>query len=273
MKRNAVWTVPAHAVAPLSYLHTFGSAADPVTALGWGLSVVSVLVFVVVTACLLGGIFRRRPDAPRETLAVRRDTGGMRWLYIGVGISTVVLAACAVWTMLTLRAIAMPAQAQELKLHVTGAQWWWRVRYEDPQAARVFSTANEIHIPVGQPVEVELESEDVIHSFWIPQLAGKIDMIPGQTNRLWLHADRPGAYRGQCGEFCGAQHAHMAMLVVADQPADYQRWREHQLAEAPPVAPASVAAAGERLFVARCGACHTVRGTDAGGLLGRTSRT
>ncbi len=95
---------------------------------------------------------------------------------------------------------------------MTASQWWWSVRYREREPARIFTTANEIHIPVGQPVRIELTSHDVIHSFWIPQLGGKMDVIPGQTNVTWLQADRPGVYRGQCGEYCGAQHAHMAMV-------------------------------------------------------------
>src|SRR5439155_27280003 len=122
----------------------------------------------------------------------------------------------------------------------------------DARPERSFATANEIHIPVGQPVQVELESEDVIHSFWIPQLAGKIDMIPGQTNRLWLQADHAGLYRGQCGEFCGAQHAHMAMLVIAEQPAEFARWRDQQLQPASAPVAATPAENGARLCVARC---------------------
>jgi cytochrome c oxidase subunit II len=253
---------------PLSYVQTFGTAGDPVTRLGWGLVVISVVVFVLVTLALLGGILRRRPRVPEYELAVRRDAGGMGWLYVGVSITIVVLAVCAVWTMLTLRAIAMPGAADQMKLHVTGTQWWWRVQYQASDPSRAFTTANEIHIPVGQPVKVELSSEDVIHSFWVPQLSGKIDMIPGQTNELWLQASQPGTYRGQCGEFCGAQHAHMAMLVVAQAPEDFATWRDRQLRPAAAPAPGSPGENGERLFVGRCGACHTVRGTEAGGILG-----
>jgi cytochrome c oxidase subunit 2 len=227
-----------------------------------------VIVFVLVCALLAAGLWRRRPPAAPWALAVRTDAGGLSWIYIGVGLTVVVLAVCAVWTMLTLRATAMPAGARELTLHVTGAQWWWRVRYQDDAPARTFDTANEIHIPVGRPVKVELASEDVIHSFWIPQLAGKIDMIPGQTNVLWLHAARRGTYRGQCGEFCGAQHAHMAMQVVADEPADFARWRENQLRGVAAAVPGTPGAPGEREFVAHCAACHTVRGSMAGGILG-----
>ena len=251
----------------MSYLHTFGPAGDPATHLGWGLGIVSIVVVVVIALLLLGAVLRRRARlTDPQALAVRKDEGGMAWLYIGVGVSSVVLIGCAVWTLFTVAAVAMPART-DLTLQVTAAQWWWSVRYESNEADRIFTTANEIHIPVGRPVRIELRSEDVIHSFWIPRLAGKMDVIPGQTNVTWLQADQPGTYRGQCGEYCGAQHAHMAMFVIADTPQDYALWVRDQLRDAAP--PATEAARlGQQSFEAHCGACHAVRGTGAGGILG-----
>ena len=258
----------ADAAEPMSYLRTFGPAGDPVTRLGWGLGIVALAVCAIVGVLLLAGMLPRvRPPLGRRELAVRDDSGGTSWIYIGVGISTLVLLACAIWTMATIAAVAMPAQASETTVQISAAQWWWNVRYLNRDPSRIFTTANEIHIPVGRPVRFELESRDVIHSFWIPRLAGKIDVIPGQTNTLWLQADAPGTYRGQCGEYCGAQHAHMAMWVVADEPRDYIAWSERQLRPAAP--PASEALErGQQAFVANCGACHSIRGTPAGGILG-----
>ncbi|MDQ6779878.1 MAG: cytochrome c oxidase subunit II [Candidatus Eremiobacteraeota bacterium] len=251
----------------MSYLRTFGPAGDPATRLGWGLGLVSILVVLVISGLLLAAVLRRRSlvEDP-QALAVPRDDGGMAWLYVGVGVSTVVLVGCAVWTMFTVAAVAMPAHTN-LTLEVTAAQWWWSIRYESREPDRVFTTANEIHIPVGLPVRIELKSEDVIHSFWIPQLAGKMDVIPGQTNVTWLQADQPGTYRGQCGEYCGAQHAHMAIYVVAEAPQAYALWVRDQLrdAAAPTTEPARL---GENAFEAHCAACHAVRGTSAGGILG-----
>ncbi|MDQ6679797.1 MAG: cytochrome c oxidase subunit II [Pseudomonadota bacterium] len=257
----------AAAETPMAYLRTFGPAGDPATRLGWGLGIVSIIVVLVITVLLLAALMRRRARAedPRD-LAVRSDEGGMSWLYVGVGVSTVVLIACAVWTMFTVAAVAMPART-DLTLQVTAAQWWWSVRYESSEPDRVFTTANEIHIPVGRPVRIELKSQDVIHSFWIPHLGGKMDVIPGQTNVTWLQADAPGVYRGQCGEYCGAQHAHMAMYVIADAPRDYATWVGDQLRDA--AVPASEPVRlGEHAFLAHCAACHAVRGTAAGGILG-----
>ncbi len=251
---------------PMAYLQTFGPAGDPVTRLGWGLGIVSIGVVVIVTGLVVWAILRRRAAARPHELAVDSDSGGLPWIYIGVGISSVVLIACATWTMFTIAAVAMPAHA-DTTLRITAAQWWWSVRYDDPDPARIFDTANEIHIPVGRPVRIELSSADVIHSFWIPQLGGKMDVVPGQTNAMWLQADRPGVYRGQCGEYCGAQHAHMAMAVVADDPAAYAAWRDRQLREAV-AADTPTTRHGQEEFVAHCAACHTVRGAGAGGILG-----
>jgi cytochrome c oxidase subunit 2 len=136
-----------------------------------------------------------------------------------------------------------------------GHQWWWEVRYPSGVA-----TANEIHIPVGQPLLVRLEAADVIHDFWVPPLARKMDAVPGHSNSFWMSADAPGEYRGTCAEYCGAQHAWMRLLVVAEPPAAFDAWQRAQLAPAAP--PASDASArGERIFRDEaCGSCHTVAG-------------
>jgi Heme/copper-type cytochrome/quinol oxidases, subunit 2 len=155
-----------------------------------------------------------------------------------------------------------------MAITVTGYQWWWGIDYKDPNLQAEFSTANEMHIPVGKTVRVTLVSADVIHSFWVPQLQGKMDVIPGDTNEVRLFASRPGDYRGQCAEFCGAQHAHMAMHVIADEPAAFQRWiaAQRQSAAAPSD---TLAARGAQLFqTGACALCHTVRGTAAAGMIG-----
>jgi cytochrome c oxidase subunit 2 len=258
----------ASAETPMSYLRTFGPAGDPSTVLGHGLGIVSILVMLIIAVLLLAAIFRKRARAANgRELTVSRDEGGLSWIYIGVGISTVVLIACAVWTMVTVAAVAMPARAGDLTLQVTASQWWWNVRYKNEDPSQVFDAPNEIHIPVGRPVRIELTSADVIHSFWIPQLAGKMDVIPGQTNVTWLQADKPGTYRGQCGEYCGLQHAHMSMYVVADTPADYAAWADRQRSAASSASTERLQS-GQRIFVRNCGACHAVRGTGAGGILG-----
>jgi len=168
----------------MAYHHTFGPAVDRITSLGWGLAIISLLVIAIISVLLLGGMFRKRV-AHSQGLAVRSDSGGVSWIYVGTGISTVILAGCMLWTMVVTAAVSRPPKTPALTVEVTASQFWWSVRYEGVSTARSFITANEIHIPVGEPVRIELSSADVIHSFWIPQLAGKMDVIPGQTNVSW----------------------------------------------------------------------------------------
>jgi cytochrome c oxidase subunit 2 len=252
--------------APLSYLSGFGPKAAPVVKLTWGLLGISIAVVLVIAGLVLAGCLRRRVrgSPPIQTIPVERGGDGLRWLWIGVGVSCVPLLIALVWTMHVLAAISGPGRTPPLTIEVTGAQWWWKARYLDADASRVFITANEIHIPVGQPVQVRLISTDVIHSFWVPALGGKTEVIPGQTNVTWMEAGVPGRFRGTCSEFCGLQHAHMGFEVVADPPDSFRIWEDQQVAPAP--APATPAIAdGEAIFVYRCGACHTVRGSPAGG--------
>ncbi|HEX2593078.1 MAG TPA: cytochrome c oxidase subunit II [Rhizomicrobium sp.] len=258
----------AQAASPLNYLQSSGSKADHVLPLMWAVLVISIVVIVVIGA-LLGGAIWHRPGmiaAPAQRLPVIQETSGLNWLWIGVGISTLALLFTIVWTVKVLAAIAAPPMPPPLTIEVTGRQWWWQVRYLDPNASHSFTTANEIHIPVGTPVQFRLIGGDVIHSFWIPRLTGKTDLIPGQTNELWLDAKSPGIYRGQCTEYCGLEHAKMQMLVIADTPADFAAWRAHQ--EQSPAMPTGIASTGHTAFGTYCGSCHAVRGTEAAGVLG-----
>jgi cytochrome c oxidase subunit 2 len=255
---------------PMSYLDTTGAAVDPITRLGLGLIAVSLVVCGIVGTLLLVAIFRRRPPLQRDEagrLPVGRGGSGLPWVYAGAGISTVILFGSVVWTIAVLAAVMHPPSRPALTLQVTGHQWWWEVRYVGTEPSRTFTTANEIHIPVGQPVRLELISQDVIHSFWVPKLIGKMDLIPGQTNETWIEADVPGSYRGQCGELCGLEHARMATFVKAESPAEFMAWWDAQLT-APTVPAASDASPGLVVFQARCAVCHTVRGTNSGGRLG-----
>ncbi|HEX7935461.1 MAG TPA: cytochrome c oxidase subunit II [Paraburkholderia sp.] len=264
----------AHAAPPLAYfLHAAGPAAAPTLRLGWVLTAVVMLVTLIVTGLLIGAIVRKRPAAPAD--AVGPETGGLRWIYVGTGLSCVALAGILVYVMITLESVASPAAHSQLVITVTAYDWWWKIDYtDDPNPARNFSTANEIHIPVGEPVKVQLKSADVVHAFWVPELAGKTQTIPGQTNEQWIQADRPGIYRGQCSQFCGAQHAHMAFEVVAQSAADFSAWRDAQgrmamqtpaQTQTPAQAQAQTVTAGKKLFGERCAGCHTIRGTDAAG--------
>jgi cytochrome c oxidase subunit 2 len=153
-------------------------------------------------------------------------------------------------------------------VRLIGHQWWWEVRYDGAPPSQTFTTANEIHIPVGTPIRLSLESADVIHSFWVPSLAGKQDLIPGHNNSIELFAQRPGVYRGQCAEFCGLQHAHMGLLIVAEPSDVFEKWQAAQRATASHPQE-NDRAKGAQVFISKpCALCHTIRGTSAGGTVG-----
>ncbi|MGO4573278.1 cytochrome c oxidase subunit II [Microvirga sp. 2TAF3] len=258
----------ARADVPMTYLRTFGGfKGQQITTLTWALLIQAIVVVVIVSLLVLVGIILRRSRQPAtgpDRQPVEETGSGLSWIYIGVGVSTVALIGSMVWNGYTMAAIDRPQRDPALTIEVRGHQWWWEVRYMSQDSSRIFETANEIHIPVGQPVEFRVSTVDVIHSFWIPALGDKIDLIPNQINSNWLEASSPGIYRGQCSEYCGQQHAHMGLVVVADQPADFQAWWDRQLQPAA----AAQGPEGENLFVLRCGACHAIRGTRAGGRLG-----
>lgn len=244
---------------PLAYVaHAAGPAADPVLVLGWALLALCTFVCATIAVLLLIAIFRRRAQAGGG------HGSGLAIVAVGSAISIALLFGALVYMLRVLGAVAAPPRPPTLTIVVTARDWWWAVRYPDDAGGTAFVTANEIHIPVGEPVAVELKSADVIHAFWVPQLAGKTQTIPGQTNHQWLQADRPGVYRGQCSQYCGAQHAHMAFEVVAEPPDAFRAWLAAQRQPAP--APAAGAEQrGRHLFDARCAGCHTVRGSGAAG--------
>lgn len=255
---------------PLTYLATSGPRADPVTALTWGLIALSVAVVAIITVSVVVGVMVRRNPLRQETLEsapVSRGGRGMMWIYVGMPLTVLALVGALFWTMTALASVDRPGTRPRLTIDVTGRQWWWEVGYPGPGPGQGFETANEIHIPVGEPVLLRLHGGDVIHSFWIPALSGKTDTIPGRENYAWLQADHAGEYRGQCTEYCGLQHAHMAAFVIAQPRAEFEAWRANQLKSAAvPTDPTLVA--GEQVFVGRCGKCHTVDGTAAQGRKG-----
>jgi len=255
-------------MAPLNYLVSFGDRAASIATLTWGVLLISIAVTVIISVLVAIAVWRRKPlvAAPGDRLPVAGSGGGTQWMWTGVGISTLVLLFSVAWTLVVLAKVNTPASPPRLTIEVTGHQWWWQVRYRSDAPGREFTTANEIHIPTGTPVRFLLVGADVIHSFWVPALAGKTDMIPGQTNETWLDARTAGVYRGQCAEYCGVQHARMSFVVVAQPAQEFRAWWDHQLGV--PAAAAGTPVAGGADFVAYCGSCHAVRGTDAGGILG-----
>jgi cytochrome c oxidase subunit II len=188
-------------------------------------------------------------------------------LILSAGAVTAALLALVIRAGTSVAANEDPPPSAPLTIEVIGHQWWWQIRYLSEEPSRNFTTANEIHIPVGQTVRFRLISADVIHSFWVPALGGKTDLIPGQTNIMALEAIRPGVFRGQCAEFCGIQHANMALVVVALEPDAFRAWWDAQLNPPPPITSQEVKT-GETAFVQKCGLCHAVRGTRAGGIVG-----
>lgn len=236
-------------------LEEAGPEAARIIKLWWIFFAIGSLVLLAVAALLLVACFAPRPERGESAGSGRLG----RTLVVGGG-ATVVLLLIMLVASHTYSRPSVEEGGEALTIEVIGKRWWWAARYFDENGNPLFETANEFHIPVGIPVRFRLLSDDVIHSFWVPKLGGKVDLIRGRTNHLWLQADEPGIYRGQCAEFCGMQHAKMAFLIVA-QPADeFARWLDAQAA--PAIAPASdVGRRGREVFVrSQCADCHTIRG-------------
>lgn len=255
--------------APHSVLDAMGPQAAHILDL-WRVFVVTcALVFGAILAVLLLVLWRTpRADErtpPDVALAQGFEPRRRRTVAAAVAGSTVLLVLLVVISVFTDRALAALSLRDAVNVEVTAHQFWWTVRYVNGPPADTFETANEIHVPVGRPVVVKLNSDDVIHSLWLPNLAGKRDLIPGRTALLQFRADRPGVYRGQCAEFCGFEHALMGLLVVADPPERYQAWLQAQ--RQPAAAPADAQALrGKALFESKsCALCHAVQGTLAQG--------
>ena len=239
-----------------------GPAEREVATLWWAMLWVSVAVTVFVV--VMGGWAVVRTRARREEELSRDVPWGDRFILIsGLGVSGFILITFFIFSLHSMRTLSRGEAGAPLSITVTGHDWWWEASY--PNGA---VTANEIHIPVGERVYVHLESADVIHSFWVPELAPKIDLIPGRHNAMWMQADHAGIYKGQCAEFCGLQHAHMLIIVVAEAPPAFRQW-EQQMALAAPEPVSAEAKAGEQVFMSNtCIGCHAIRGTRASAALG-----
>ncbi|KQM61436.1 MULTISPECIES: cytochrome c oxidase subunit II [unclassified Sphingomonas] len=239
-----------------SALDVFGAEAATVRHL-----TVIMLIGAIVIAAGVAALMVAAVRAPEGKLTL---VGGMRLVgWLGGVLPVVVLLGLLLYSLPAMR--PLPVAQNDLRIAVEGEQFWWRVRYQPPGAAPVV-TANEIRIPVGRTVQFDLTAGDVIHSFWIPGLAGKMDMIPGRTNTLVVRATKAGKFRGVCTEFCGLSHALMAFDVVAMEPAAFDAWLAN---ERRPAVPAAGTAAGARAFAANgCTGCHAIAGTPAAGLIG-----
>jgi cytochrome c oxidase subunit II len=259
----------------ISVLDPAGPQAATIAAL-WDVFLwISIVVFALVVAAFaiatLHAVRRHRRDGAGDPLAgdPGRDRRMIRGVVVAGGVTVVALLALLVASIRSGNALAaLEDDAGALHIRITGRQWWWHIEYEHDDPARSATTANELHVPVGRTVHLELTSADVIHSFWVPSLHGKKDLIPGRINRTWIRIDEPGAYRGQCAEFCGLEHARMALTVVAEPPAAFASWLAHQREPArPPSSPAAVRGLAV-LTGSPCVLCHAVAGTSAGGRLG-----
>ncbi|HVH56100.1 MAG TPA: cytochrome c oxidase subunit II [Vicinamibacterales bacterium] len=242
-----------------SALHPAGPQAASISHLWWLMFWTCSAVYVIVIAALLVAISRRRMDT-------RPSDGTLRTSVVtAAGITVVILFGLLFASVATGRAVASLGAAEALVIDITGHQWWWDVTYENPTPSLQVKTANELHIPVGRQIRIQLKSSDVIHSFWVPNLHGKMDLIPGRQNLLWLQADKPGVYRGQCAEYCGVQHANMALTVVAESSDDFERWIMAQRQPAPPPSTPEQQHGLQIVERGPCAMCHNVTGTVAGG--------
>jgi cytochrome c oxidase subunit 2 len=258
----------------LSYLLAFGPKQEPVLTLLLALIALMLAVILVIAVLVVAGAFwRRAPASNPAAVSPQRPSTGLSFIYIGCAVTIPLLVGIAGWTYAVLADVSWPPQTEKapFTIEVTAHQWWWEFRYVSDRPDRSFTTANELHLPVGKPVRVELTTSDVIHSFWIPALAGKTDTIAGQRNITWIEASEPGVYRGQCTEYCGLQHAHMGLIAVAEPPDQFEAWWSRQL-EGPRLPDREPqldqALQGQNAFMRNCAVCHTVRGTNAGGRVG-----
>lgn len=245
-------------MTPQSALDTAGRDAAQIAQLFDVMTVGALLVWALVVAVAVYAI--RVGESHSQRVANLLIIGG------GVALPTVVLAALLAYGLPVLPAILTPAPDGALTIHITGKQWWWRVQYMTPRG--IVETANEIRLPVNERIQLQLTSPDVIHSFWVPSIAGKMDLIPGRLTRLALEPTRTGVFRGACAEYCGASHALMAFAVVVVDRDQFEQWLDAQAAPAPGPADALAARGGTAFIANGCTACHTIRGTAAAGVIG-----
>lgn len=246
---------------PPPVLDPAGPYASSIAVLTWILLAMAAVVLGVVLFLLTAALFGRE--------RLRRFIGSRKLIWTGgIALPVVVLSVLLIYGLSLTRSLSGPIRGDEMRVRITGEMWWWRVAYLDGQRRPVVHDANELHIPVGRRVVLELESADVVHSFWVPRLSGKLDMIPGRRNRMLIQADKPGVYGGQCAEYCGGPHALMGFVVVAHSPAEFERLMARRRRPSPAVAGAEAARGAELFESAGCGACHRIAGTRANGLAG-----
>jgi cytochrome c oxidase subunit 2 len=246
-------------------LNPHGPVARSIAHLIWIMFALSGAIYVLVLAAAFWALRRRRlesDDSPQTTRTLTRTVTS------AVALTAVILVALTLSSVTAGRGLTQPSGPGAVEVDVIGHQWWWDFRYHDVTPSDVVASPNELHIPVGVPVVLRVQSQDVIHTFWVPNLHGKRDLVPGQVTYTWIQADTPGIYRGQCAEFCGHQHAHMAFLVVAQPMAEFVEWIQHQRQPAPEPASAEQQRGRDLFLGSTCVTCHTIRGTTAGSHVG-----
>jgi cytochrome c oxidase subunit II len=277
MRRHLFWPMliaaaGAARATPQDALNAAGPQAAHIGDL-WNYTLaLCTFVFIAVLGACLFALWRapklRTPAAPDLRSLVKPERRIHHIVGWAVAAAVVGLLSLLVADVFTSRAMARLPLKDAINIELFGHQWWWEARYRHGDPSKDFTTANELHIPVGRPVVITLLSNDVIHSLWVPNLHGKRDLIPGRTAILRLQADKPGTYRGQCAEFCGLEHAMMALLVTAEPSANYEAWAAHQ--NQPAATPTDpVAMRGQEVFTSKtCVMCHTIGGTQAQGRFG-----
>jgi len=256
-----------------SAIESAGVQAGRLNGLWWLFFWITAAVYVVVMLLLVVAYFRvpRAGDASEAEIRPdeRRERRVSNIVKGAVALTVLTVFALMILSFRTGQAIDTLSQATApLEIKVTGQQWWWQVEYQDPIPSNIVTTANEIHIPVGRPIKIDLVSNDVIHSFWVPNLHGKKDLVPNYPTTIYFQADKPGVYWGQCAEYCGYQHAKMRLMLVAESPEDFNVWyaASQQPAKQPTTDPQTL---GQQIFLRSvCAQCHTINGTDASGRVG-----
>ncbi|HVX40628.1 MAG TPA: cytochrome c oxidase subunit II [Gemmatimonadaceae bacterium] len=233
--------------------------ASRIAVLGWVMTIIAAAVFVLVVGLIVAGIARRWRSPLPDGVPLPVSENG--WLLGGGLVMPIIILGGVFIASLAVMGATKSNRKPYVDIRVIGHQWWWEVRYPDQGVV----TANEIHVPVGLPVRINVSTADVIHSFWVPNINGKVDLITGHLNDIWFQASKAGVYRGECAEYCGKQHAHMDFSVVAQSKGEFDAWMAHE--RAPAASPGdSITATGQQLFLNHaCVYCHTVRGTPATG--------
>lgn len=246
-------------------INVHGPGAAAILGLGRPIFAVCAVIYIIVVATMIWSIARKRRDTDQAPESSRRIT---RIVAAATVFTTLTITGFTIVSVASGHGLGSPSGPGAITVDVIGHQWWWEFQYRDVTPSDWVTSPNELHIPVGVRVTLNVSSRDVIHSFWIPNLHGKRDLIPGITTTTWIQADTPGMYRGQCAEFCGYQHAHMALLVITEPMADFLTWIGNQRMSAPAPSTDGTRRGYELFMQSTCVLCHTIRGTDAGSRVG-----